>query len=613
MSKKSIQAHALRMIKDNEQLRVAQYAYERMSRLQYSLPSPLQEWQWIRPIISTAPYDALSGGKRALVQGDMKPTIRPITVVGKNEELEGGSMAVKERANRWEKTLAWAVENAMSRIPTNDGDIMWSGLVYDEVVGQLIHIPTQKKLGALDSVRAEAALIYGDWAIRIADVKEVYIDYSEYMAERVLSVKIKTGQELVDFWGDAAKKIATKIAEDPELAKDEWIEFDYVDYRERMVWAVPGRNEKDVESNDAVVIFGPEPWLTVKGKPVPFLPWVCVIGGTSIDSAPQFRRKPLLYPVYMAEQWATSNILQTLEMSQALAEAGTPRDIFSGGGTEDIEVERGEPGGRIDLKNQMQTYQRIQQMGLDPSLRESIGAIETAMKRATIADVLISAQPVSGEQAYASYQLQVQQAVASLGPYRMLAERFYKQLLRTMLLWVHYTGGEITAYGDETEEYYIDSQEINPERIQIDVEITPDVPADRVQRITAAVNMSERLEYPRRRILEFLGETDPEGAIAEYRQEALERADFEGWLEAVKSDTSGQLEQFLTEMAQGMQQQMMEEQAAMTPEQAGGMANAPNIGAPAGIEGVGGQGFNPAMGGQPPVTASPAGTQRPQR
>ena len=613
MSKKTIQAHALRMIRDNKQLRVAQYAYERMSRLQYSLPSPLHEWQWIRPIISTAPYDALSGGKRALVQGDMKPTIHPISVVSENETLEDGSQAVKERANRWEKTLSWTVKNAMERIPTSDGDIFWSGLVYDEVIGQLIHIPTQKKLGALDSIRAEAALIYGDWAIRIADVKEVYIEYSEYMPERVLSVKIKTAQELVDFWGEAAKKIKSKIAKDPELAKEEWIEWDYVDYQERMVWASPGKNEEDVESNDSVVIFGPEPWLKIDGKPVPFLPWVGVVGGTSIDSQPQFRRKPLLYPVYMAEQWATSNILQTLEVSQALTEAGTPRDVFGGGGTEDVEVKRGEPGGRIDLKSPIQTYQRIQQMGLDPSLRESIGAVETAMKRATIADVLISAQPVSGEQAYASYQLQVQQAVASLGPYRMLAERFYKQIIRTMLLWTHYTGGEITAYGDDLEEYYIDSQEINPSRIQIEVEITPDVPADRVQRITAATNMSERLEYPRRRILEFLGETDPEGATKEYRQESLERADFEGWLEVVRSDTSGQLQQFLEQMVQGIQQQMMEEQAAMTPEQAGGMGNAPNVGAPAGIEGVEGQGFNTAMGGQPPVTASPAGTQRPQR
>lgn len=612
MSKKSIKTHALKMIKDNKQLRVAQYAYERMSRLQYSLPSPLQEWQWIRPIISTAPYDALSGGKRALVQGDAKLTVYPVSVAKEDEEIVGGSMEVKERANRWEKSLEYSVAGAMERIPTSDGDTMWSGLVYDEIVGQLIHIPTQKKLGAFDEVRFDAAMLYGDWAVKLADVKEVYIEYSEYMPERVLSVKIKTGQELVDFWGDATKKIEAKIAEDPELAKDEWIEYDYVDYNERMVWAIPGTNEDDVESKDAVVIFGPEPWLKVKGKPVPFLPWVCVIGGTSIDSAPQFRRKPLLYPVYMAEQWATSNILHTLEISQALAEAGTPRDIVTGTGSENIEIKRSGPAARIDL-NIGQTYQRIQQLGLDPSLRESIGAIESAMKKATIADVLITAQPVSGEQAYASYQLQVQQAVASLGPYRMLAERFYKQLYRTMLLWTHYTGGDIRAFGDDLEAFSIDSEEIEPSRIKISVEITPDVPADRVQRITAATNMSERLEYPRRRILEFLGETDPEGAIEEYRQEALERADFEGWLEAVRADTSGELQQFLTQMAEGLHQQMMAEQAA-TPTERGEMANAPRIEeTPRGIEGVEGQGFNPALGQQPPVTASPAGTQRPLR
>ena len=195
----------------------------------------------------------------------------------------------------------------------------------------------------------------------------------------------------------------------------------------------------------------------------------------------------------------------------------------------------------------------------------------------------------------------------------MLAERFYKQLFKTMLLWTHFTGGDIRVFGDEVEEWAIDSQEIIPSRIQIRVEITPDVPADRVQRITAATNMSERLEYPRRRILEFLGENDPEGAIEEYRQEALERADFEGWLEAVRADTSGQLQQFVMQMAQGLHQQMMEQQAAASPTERGEMGNARNLEGGQGIQGVEGQGYNPAMGGQPPVTASPAGTQRPPR
>ncbi len=168
MSKESIRVRARKMIKDNEKLRVAQYAYERMSRLQYSLPSPLHEWQWIRPIISTAPYDALSGAKRALVQGDAKVTILPVSVMDEDEELGEGSMEAKERANRWEKALTYSVESAMDRIPTNDGDTMWSGLVYDEIVGQLIHIPTQKELGAFNEVRFDAAMLYGDWAVEIA-------------------------------------------------------------------------------------------------------------------------------------------------------------------------------------------------------------------------------------------------------------------------------------------------------------------------------------------------------------------------------------------------------------------------------------------------------------
>lgn len=599
---KEIRRKAAELFVNQANLKKAQAEYQRIARIQYNLPSPLSEFDWVRPIRSTAPYDALRGVTRALSNLESSLTIDPVTVTGPAGDNRD-SDAAKELANKWETIIQWQLQLATKRRAAMRSSVVESAALYDEVVGQLIHVPTQFKLTGKDAVREKAALRFGDWAIRMVNPQNVYVEYSDFMPERVVSIQYKLPQEVVDFWGDKASAIEKKMDKDDDYAKKYLIELDYVDYDIRTVWVI--EENADIESEEGDVILEPEPWLRVKGNPVPFLNWVAVAGGTDLDIEPEHQRKPLFYSVYHAELWAAANITKTLQMSEAIAEFAGPKYAFTGPGVEDREIDHGHPGGRIDL-NAFQKFEILRQEGLDPAITESYDRVNDEIQRTTTAEILVTGQPMGGVEAFAAYNLQVQVALAGLGGIKNLAERYEEELSTTMLLIAHYTGESIVGYDDP--EWTIDSEDINPEKIYLSVELNVDVPVDRVQRITAATTLAQNFNYPTERIIEFLGDTDPQGAMKMWTKEQMKLAYLRGVLQKVEAVGSGELQK----MAEMLEQAMAAlEQAQTQAPQVEGPGRTPKTPG-RGLEGVEGQGVNPAVEGTPPAVFAPGATRETQ-
>ena len=582
------------MIANDKNLRKAQVEYERMARLDWKPPEPLGSFAGVVGRTTTAPYDALRGAATAM--SNLRPQIKihPATVLKSLGETNDQSAAAKEMANRWETVFRWHLDQLMKRSPTFLADILWSSCLYHEINGQLIHLPTQKKIGGLGGMRGDAAFRVGDFASKLVDPKTVHVRYSPYGVESVLGVNLRSARYLAEFWGH--KTLQSKIESKPDFANEMFLEFDFVDYDQRWVYCVEG-NSEDRWEDVKYVLFKSAPWL---GKKVPFLPWVNVAGGTRIDAAPEHQRHPLLYPVYQTGLWVNDNIMGTILQSVALAEAAAPRNVAKGPGAEGIEIDYGEIGGRVNL-TQFQTYERVQQLGLDPQLREAYDRVEEAIRRCTIAEVLVTGQPMGSDQTFSGFNLQVMQALASLGGFKNLAQLFLSRWFENMLLIAHYTGSEIRGYGKDQKEYIIDGEDIDPNTIYIDVELSADVPVDKVQRVTAAMNLasSENLPMSPNSLLEFLGVTDPEGETRDWMRHRIRMAEFAGRLQRIAAEASGQIEQMAAQMAQGMIQQQMEQQQ--------GQGNPPNMANPPGMMGVEGQANNPAIGGMPPAMASPAG------
>lgn len=586
--------HVKRMIEEQKEYKALQKELKQTASLEWKLPEPLNSYPWVRAGMSATPYTAVKGADVALSNLELGIKVDPASVL-KGIDGDDLSREARIRANEWEKTLGWIVKKAAGRQVGFFQNAMWFNIVQHMMCGQLIHLPTEFKAKSTNPNRQRAMLRMGDWAIRLVDPLYVYAEFSQYGTERVASVFVKTAQQIVDQWPDssAGKKLAKKIKGNAKEASESYVEVDYVDYSERYVFCVSGNTVDSVSEEKPLVIMEPDPWLTdTEGNPVPFLNWIVVRGN-----------QPLLYPVVKTQTWVNSNIIKTIEQSIAIAEAGAPRESVTGPGADNVQADHGEPGGRINL-TPYQKYERIQQLGLDPQLREAEMMIEQSIREATVSDILVTGQPLGGIEAVSGYNLQLQTALASLGPYRATGQAWYSRLLTLMLLISYHRGQDIVGYGDK--KYTIDSEEIDPEHIYIDVELKADVPADRVQRITAANQMAQTLQYPIKKILEFLGETDPEGAIREWKIEQYELADWMGRVQRRQVEQSGEIEQMAQQMAMGMMEQ--QQQQAMSPEQTGALGNAPNLGAPPGMEGVEGQGFNPAQGGTPPIMAGAGAT-----
>ena len=598
---------AASMFERDKGIKQDQAHYERMSNLEYALPANLAKLDWIVPCISTSPNDSLRGVTRALSNLEEALDIDPVTVMKAIDGDDDEGVEATRLANLWEKIMQWELGRSAKRKRTLRADIIWNAAVYDEVIMQLIHLPTQFKLSKPSLARKRAALRFGDWAIRIADPQGVYVDYSDYMPERVLCGTIRTAQELLDLWGEKRLDELAKRVKKEEAHKQElYVEYDMVDHDDgRKVWYSEG--DTPDAGMDGSYILKPEPWLKDKntGEQVPFLNWVCVAGGE--------KRKPLLFAVKKAGLWETTCLLKTIVMSKAIATAAAPAHIVYGPGMEDFAVDYTTPGGVISLPTKtLHGYDKAPDSRLDPQLIEGVDRSESDMSRASVSDVLVTAQPISGEQAYASYNLQVQQALASIGNIKELGEFGIEQLFETMLLITHFTGVSIESYVGGSKKYVIDSEDIDPDSIQLHAELKTDVPIDRLARINAASQLSgSDIPYSFKQILKDLGDTDPEGTYREYTREQYDKADMRGKAEFIYAKQSGAIQQMAQEMAQQMMEQQMQQMAQQQAQQQQGPGQNPeNVLKTRGVDNVGGQGFNPAMGGTPPAEATEGGVNR---
>ena len=309
------------MIEKYEGLRRVQEKLDDMSHLKWARPAGMDA-KWMRDFKTTAPYDAIRAGVRVLSGLDEDINIDPYAFPEVND---GNLLAAKVKANSWETVLKWQMDRAARRRAILRQDVTRSALMYDEVVGQVVHLPTQikaiKKLGGNPN-RQEAALRYGDFVINLRNPKSVYTRYSDYMLEAVLYATIKHPKDIQAFWNHPE---LGKLIESNEASK-KWVFIDYVDYYRHVVFCYPGTtvstiimggdtDDEDAPVSDSVIELMNEPWE------MDFLPWAAVVGGTMLDNDPENSRFPLLYGIHKADQWNNTNILGTLMMSEAIAEA----------------------------------------------------------------------------------------------------------------------------------------------------------------------------------------------------------------------------------------------------------------------------------------------------
>src|SRR3990172_11463452 len=121
-------------------LRRDQKKLDEVVRLKWSLPPGMPDWA--RAFKTTVPYDGIKAGVRVLSGLDERITIDPYAF---EENMLGDLVAAKERANLWEIALKWQMDRAARRKDSLRQGVIRSALMYDEIAGQIVHLPTQIK------------------------------------------------------------------------------------------------------------------------------------------------------------------------------------------------------------------------------------------------------------------------------------------------------------------------------------------------------------------------------------------------------------------------------------------------------------------------------------
>jgi len=586
-------------------------------RGEWSLPAQMSDLKWIHKVVSSDPHDALRAGTRVLSSVEPKITILPL---GQEEED-------RDKMDRIERALLFHLKNAKRRRRASIlRDIVKSALLYDEVIAQVIYLPYQiEAVEAFkgDTSRLKAAQRYGPFAIVIRNPQQVHIEYSDWMPERVVLKQVLPLQEVIDFWGEKAKKLGKKAEEEDNKEKKYVTILDYSDLDQRVVLAYLQDNDTSYSDSfgesDAIEILSKENKLK-------FLPWVAKVGGTTLFSEPAHQRIPLLYPVYQTGQWDTQNILETLIASEPIAYAAAPR-IKTSGPTDDIYVTYGEalrqvhepPGHKVEA---------MEPPVLDAGLWTLADRISSRMAKSTTSKVLQDADPASG-MAFATLNLITQSGLKSLAPYKELAEQALADIFTQMLYWIEESEDTIYAYVRPAKEETITTvavggDDFDTEKLFIDVELSADVPTDRMSRVNTAAMMNRELGFSKRSGLEMTGETDPEREVR-LREDELDR-ETERQIERmnmVESAKIGLQIEAREQMAQSdmkiaaEQQRLAQRIEATTPGKLSGMmqrGQVQNRQTGQGFEGTRDKAsFNPALQGTPPAMANPEGTRETQQ
>jgi hypothetical protein len=548
-------------------------AMDDMWHNRWALPPSVAGLKWIHKVVSSDPHDAIRAGTRVLSSVAPRLTVQPL----------GASEEGRARAEQVERALAWSFRSASRRRQASVlRDVVLSALLYDEVVAQVVFLPEQveaQKQFKVEGLRLDAAARFGPFAIIVRNPQQVHVRYSDWMPEAVLMKKVMPLQAALDFWGTKASALEKQTGKPPRRGRasarnDAPLAFctiyDYMDLEQRAVWAIPQADGSGLAAPlggagaGAVEILREQHGLG-------FLPWAAKVGGTTLAEGGGQQRIPLLYSLYTSGQWETQNIVETLLASEVIAYAAAPR-LKVEGPSDGVQVDYGEPG-RPAYVPPGHALSSMAPPGMDQGLAAIATRVAERIAKSTVPRVLQTGDIPAGA-AFATLNLATQSGVKSLAPYKELAEDALAEVFTLMLSWLGHSGQPLEARDGRRgrgQRLSIPAAELAD--LLVDVELTADVPTDRMARINAASMAVRDLGYSRERALEQIGETDAREVMRQAAAEQLEAVDLE----------------------------IEKQRRLASAKTADALEKRESPASPAGS----GQGFNPAAGGTPLVVANP--------
>jgi len=455
-----------------------------------------EEPEYLRKTVSPAPSNALQTSVKVLGAETPKPKYTPI----------GSLPDDLETASNIERGLSWELKSAAQRSQTKlVPDVIRSAVSYAECATYVDYLPWRLK-GQVSKKRMQYILRDGQFALTPFHPNNVYPVYSPLGLETVLVAKEMRASEVMDWWGDYAKGLLEVVEEDSQATV---MYYDIMNWEQRLVWVTLDTHTVAQDKSEYVFLS--------EERERAFLPWAIRTSGTMLKERPELQRIPFLSNVYRAKLWQTLNLVQTLMTSEVLAYAAAPRALIQGPGADELTTDYGDVNKPVRTTNPALNYRELNPPTIDRALTEIFDRTKADLDAATSVQVLQNLNFPAGT-AYATINAVLQTAIASLQPYKVLAEMALADIFRTMLFWIDEVDGEIVSYGtgkgDRGSQYKITKADFSTSAIYIDVELNASAPTDFLQRINAGTLLYQ-LGMPKARIFEDLNVLDPDQAMKE--------------------------------------------------------------------------------------------------
>lgn len=570
-----------RMIDNDLRRNKAFRYYQKMRRMDYELPDTVRAVAGIRKSVDTRPSDAVAKATQIMSSRPPKLTMMPAI----------NNPAGRERANMIERVLKWNLTQIDRRRPVGVvSDVFESAVLYGAVALTLTDLDHQIQVVESEEMqkRLQRARRSGRFVVNTYNPMDVHVRRSSMGVECVLLAQERPAYEVVAEYPMAAKALKASV----ESGKN--VEFfHYLDYETTAIWV-----RSDGSSDKAL--------MPPTNHDLPFMYWVAMMGGTTLDAQEEHRYRPMLYPVYRSDEWETKNVVDTLMVSDVIWKALAPV-IMVQNAADDVAYETGDPLRRVLQLPYGASGAALPQQQVDPALFTISQEFANRMQDSTVSTLMNGGEVASGT-SFATLNLATQNALGALKPAKELTEKALAEMFTLMLLWTSYTGIPLGGRMDAkrsplyAREYVIDPLTIDEENIYINVELDPDEPTDKLQRANTA-NLLKNLGYSNTSALEDMGVEDPEQEMDRSFEERIDQHMLEMFITTQQQELQMQMQL----ASQGAQQQMQmgAQQQQMQQQEAQALAMQQQQQGPI----QGGQGFDPAMGGLPPAMAFPEGTR----
>jgi hypothetical protein len=572
--------------------------------VKYKLPPAWSNIPWIRAYPTTKPADLIDAAVRALSTKSPQLTVVPL--------LQTDIMKVKY--DLLERGLTWHWKQIEKRSQSNPTKaIVQSAIKYDEVTAQLVYLPYQNKLlkniNSKSSVRARS---YGPFSVVVHNPRNVHVQYSDMMPERVALVKRLPYHKVIDFWGKNAEELRKKVEGDGHTALTDLCDiYDYWDGEIHTVYVEP------VMSGDFSVIIEPQE------HGLGFLPWSCRVGGSSLDESAADQRRPLLNSLVNGGLIETTNHLRSLFISLVMARATEPTKVSKTPTGDGVEVDATEAIAQYKLKagEEMTTIPPGEISSSVLNVYQMLGA---DMEQGTGMSLLMQNNAPSG-MAFATYNAVIQAGMSAINPHKQIAERSIADLFTLMVSYLKHSGDSLMSYDDRKSNtvdgsYTLGTQELvsadeipDAENFYADVKLTEYVPSDDMGKANSAAMLTQQMKLPVARGMGMLDIADPQTALKEWAEEQKTFASVQIDIDRMKFEEQMMQQRMMAklqaELQQPQQQQIQQEEGGdMLPPGTPGSQSPMGIPDPMmeqAFQGIEGEGFAGNMGGSSPLAAAP--------